>query len=510
MDREFQAEMTPPQAGEKLTSATLVVGGTLAAYTATLAALCAGERVCWVTPDDPSVLSRSYAQALLSQESPLLSRRGYRHRLAGTQFAMSASQRQWRERLLRSRDTPSSTSTSEMGAAASAQPGQEKAASENLQAYLHSKQLTIVTYARPLWVLYKTDRGRRQLTQVVFCYRKQSHRFTVQAGVAIDGTRTGDLRRLVQLEASSAKEVLTPVADLFMLKAEDVLASHQPRRQARGRCFDDSIGIGHVARVPMPAPESAAQVEPLQVLPFTLPVGALLQPQTQGLILAGPNLAVEDEILSVLQAPSLEWTTGEAAGHLAAFANKQRLSPVETVSDPLRLRQFQVSLTRRGIPLFWFDDVAQDDPDFEAIQMLAVADVMRTTSARDLRFRPALPVSRAVLASAVVRLMSALEPLQLVPQDSKEADLEDVPTQHWARKAICTTMAQGWMLPLRSRLRFQPSRVVTHVQLQTVLERVAQEYVPTLYNETAVNERPVKRRELARFLYRIYRLRLGI
>ncbi|HEY9736796.1 MAG TPA: FAD-dependent oxidoreductase, partial [Trichocoleus sp.] len=303
MVQEFQLKsLTVPQAEKKLTASTLVVGGTLAAYTATLAALRAGEKVCWVTPKPPAAVLRVDNQWLELAANSLAARRGHHHQLPGTHFAMSLSQRQWRESV---QSAQAALSQPAMGGAvgkATAPPGAAPAI-KGIQTYLQNQRLIVVPDARPLWVLYKENRGQRRITQVVFRLLSKPQRFFVQAEVAIDATQDGDLNRLVQQKAG------VPAVEIPMaLTTQDLLPTRP--RQARGRCFDDSVGLGTgVARkIPLWI-RQAEQVPPS--LPFTLPGAALISTHTEGLLIAGPMAAGLAAIAPLAQAPTVAWALGE-------------------------------------------------------------------------------------------------------------------------------------------------------------------------------------------------------
>jgi hypothetical protein len=50
-------------------------------------------------------------------------------------------------------------------------------------------------------------------------------------------------------------------------------------------------------------------------------------------------------------------------------------------------------LIRSGVPLYWYDDLPTDHPHFEAVQLLAVLDVMRG-DAQHLHFFPASAIAK--------------------------------------------------------------------------------------------------------------------
>ena len=99
----------------------------------------------------------------------------------------------------------------------------------------------------------------------------------------------------------------------------------------------------------------------------------------------------------------MEWAIGEASGFLAVYAAWMGLEPRVVATEEVHIRKIQGFLTRNGVPIFWFDDVSHDDPDFETIQVLAAAGIIRSEDLNDLHFKPFASVSRAVVATALVK-----------------------------------------------------------------------------------------------------------
>jgi hypothetical protein len=122
----------------------------------------------------------------------------------------------------------------------------------------------------------------------------------------------------------------------------------------------------------------------------------------------------------------------------------------------------QGQLARHGIPIFAFDDVDHHDPDFEAIQVLAAAGIVRSMSDRDLHFRPETPVTRAVAATALVRLAAQ-------PTQAGGLTLQDIFPTHWAWQAVTTAVTTG-LMPVLEAQRFGPSQVLSRQQLVDLVQ----------------------------------------
>jgi hypothetical protein len=89
---------------------------------------------------------------------------------------------------------------------------------------------------------------------------------------------------------------------------------------------------------------------------------------------------------------AVEWTTGEAAGTIAALWLNGGVLPKATV--------VQKELVQSGAPVVWFDDLGADHPAFAAIQLAALQGIY-PMHGNDLHAAPDAPVTRAEAAVAV-------------------------------------------------------------------------------------------------------------
>jgi hypothetical protein len=260
---------------------------------------------------------------------------------------------------------------------------------------------------------------------------------------------------------------------------------------ARGTFFEDAIALVMVPSTP----------QHHRWRPVSIPLTALIPKNTEG-FLGVSYPGCEPVLRKWFQHPRAQWALGEAAGQVAAS--------VAQVGGLKLLRQsphwawkLQQKLVRQGIPIFAFDDVPLDDPDFESIQMMAIADVVRTTRQRDLRFRPETPITRSVVASALSRLVSQK---QLPPALHWEPDLPDVSRHHWALAAIQQAIALNLMSHEITE-RFAPHKVVTKRQLGAILRPFhSLSGNPCPFPE---DDTPARRRHLSRALYPVLQSRWG-
>ena len=288
------------------------------------------------------------------------------------------------------------------------------------------------------------------------------------------------------------------------------------RQQARSHCFGDSVGIGHypylefytASHAPQAQPASASKSVRLsgpdqRVLPFSIPLGALTPAATDGLILSSKSIGATHITNAVYRMQPVEWAIGEAGGHLAAFALKEWVSIRDVAQDERLLRKFQDHLAGNGIPLFWFDDVAHTDADFAAIQVMAVADIVPPKSARTLHFHPNHVVSRALIATALVKLLG----FELVTPD--QPTFVDVAPQHWAYTSIETIAAKVTMDGI-SDGRFFPSRSITRQELGALIDTFAPNALEAAFANTPQDTDLLKRRELSRVLSAVLKVQLRI
>lgn len=292
---------------------------------------------------------------------------------------------------------------------------------------------------------------------------------------------------------------------LTTIRHEDV-AEKFFRNQARARCFEDTVGIGQYHYLDVHPNDSPGHVDLRNAntsLPFTIPLTALIPKNTNGLILSAKSIGTTHITNAAYRMHPVEWAIGEAGGHLAAFAIQEGVE-VRQVANYVQLkRQFQGLLARQGIPLFWFDDVGHDDPDFEPIQVLAAAGIVRTENQTNLRFNPKGEVNRAVVCVAIVNVMGFNLVNPSVPS------FEDVPPGHFAYPSIETLAAKGIISGVGNG-RFAPAKPCTRKQLSFILNNLGQFEFDQLFAGTPRDNQTLKRRELSRILYRLLRLKLGL
>jgi hypothetical protein len=216
-----EQRFTRPADGAELTTPVLVVGGSTAAYAASLGALEAGAMVCLVQPTE-LVGGQFTAQALPASDDPPLVAPKHLVPAAkldparledGERFGFSRSLKRCRDRQ-RALQPVAGRVVGNPGASwvshFSVTPSTALAAlEEELLPYLTGGQLTLVPFADPVEVELDPpapDTGRRRVRAVTFQDRQRPVRFRVAAAVVIEATDLGDLLELGGIESRVGQE----------------------------------------------------------------------------------------------------------------------------------------------------------------------------------------------------------------------------------------------------------------------------------------------------------------
>ena len=291
------------------------------------------------------------------------------------------------------------------------------------------------------------------------------------------------------------------------IRHEDVAERFFPN-QARARCFDDSVGIGQYHYLDLHGNLVEGHITPkgkdVLALPFSLPAKSLVPMTTDGLVLSAKSLGTTHITNAAYRMHPMEWAIGEASGYLAVFAAGTGEDPRAVVETLPLLRKLQGFMTRNGVPIFWFDDVAHDDPDFEPIQVMAATGIIRSENMDNLHFRPYGNVNRAVVATALVSLLK-LE--KITPAQPSFKDVQ--PGKHWAYSNIETLKAQG-MIAGVGRGRFSPDTPITRLQLSYLIKASMPEAYEKAFADLTVDKTPLSRRELSRAFYELLKHKLDI
>ena len=294
---------------------------------------------------------------------------------------------------------------------------------------------------------------------------------------------------------------------LTTVRHEDVAATFFPN-QARARCFNDSVGIGQYHYLDLHGNDEKGHITPkgsdVIALPFSLPLGSLVPQTTDGLILSAKSLGTTHITNAAYRMHPVEWAIGEASGWLAVFALWTGLPPRTLATEETHIRKIQGYMARNKIPIFWFDDVSHDDPDFEPIQVMAAANIVRSENLQNLHFRPYASVTRAIVATAFMNVLNLEKQTPAIPT------FKDVqPGKHWAYTTIETLYAQGLVIGVGGD-RFAPDLPITREQLSFLVQRAMPEVHDKAFAKTSRDRQFLQRRELSRVLYEVMKAKLGI
>lgn len=115
----------------------------------------------------------------------------------------------------------------------------------------------------------------------------------------------------------------------------------------------DSVGVGHyfwIDRHPSTGGHPGGGGRPQ---PFEIPLGALLPRRVDNLLAAAKNIGTTQITNGSYRLQPVEWSIGEAAGALAAFAVTGSTTPRAVRSDARLLAAFQADLVAHGAQLRW-------------------------------------------------------------------------------------------------------------------------------------------------------------
>ncbi|MFO7693299.1 MAG: FAD-dependent oxidoreductase [Vicinamibacterales bacterium] len=116
--------------------------------------------------------------------------------------------------------------------------------------------------------------------------------------------------------------------------------------------YPDSVGIGSY-RIDLHPSSAGDNYIDVASLPFQIPLGALLPVRIENLVPACKNIGTTHVTNGCYRLHPVEWTIGEAAGALVAFAHAQRVQPRAVRDTPALLADYQKRLIAQGVELRW-------------------------------------------------------------------------------------------------------------------------------------------------------------
>jgi FAD dependent oxidoreductase len=138
-------------------------------------------------------------------------------------------------------------------------------------------------------------------------------------------------------------------ATLAGLEAASVISGQvspdKALRRSRSTIFPDSVGVGHYAidfhpcMVQSPPEAPGNQERPGerrgagQAYPFQIALRSMIPQKIDNLIVGGKSIATSHIAAAAYRVHSFEWSSGVAAGTVAAFALKNNIAPYQLVDD---------------------------------------------------------------------------------------------------------------------------------------------------------------------------------
>ncbi len=116
--------------------------------------------------------------------------------------------------------------------------------------------------------------------------------------------------------------------------------------------FPDSVGIGYYHLDLHPSTGGDNYIDMASV-PFQIPLGAMIPKRMENIIPACKNIGTTHISNGCYRLHPVEWSIGEAAGHLCAYSIRKKIPPRDIRNNPKELSAFQSLLMENGIELEW-------------------------------------------------------------------------------------------------------------------------------------------------------------
>lgn len=116
--------------------------------------------------------------------------------------------------------------------------------------------------------------------------------------------------------------------------------------------YHDSVGIGSY-RIDLHPSTGGDNYIDVPAWPFQVPMRALVPERVRNVIAAGKNISTTHITNGCYRVHPVEWTVGEAAGHLASFCVARDTEPQQVTATPGLLAEVQESMAAQGMELGW-------------------------------------------------------------------------------------------------------------------------------------------------------------
>ncbi len=144
---------------------------------------------------------------------------------------------------------------------------------------------------------------------------------------------------------------------LYIRESRRIVGEHRIVEQELGTPYADSVGVGQY-RIDLHPSTGGDPYIDVACPPFEIPLGALIPVRVDNLLAGAKDIATTHVTNGAYRLHPVEWSVGEAAGHLAAFCGARRSLPRAVRADPALLREFRDELAAAGVELAWPPGVA--------------------------------------------------------------------------------------------------------------------------------------------------------
>ena len=203
--------------------------------------------------------------------------------------------------------------------------------------------------------------GRRIIGRVYPGYRNG---FTVSE-IDISRRNYKDEYYRENLSETSYRQLWSAINGLELINNKNIDLD-QIQRRSRSTIFPDSVGIGHYAIDFHPCMEQypvekAGNTERSgerrgagQSYPFQIPLRAMIPQKIDNLLVTGKTIATSHIAAAAYRVHSFEWSSGAAAGTIAAFALEENILPYQLIDESYikekQLQSLQRILNDSGNP----------------------------------------------------------------------------------------------------------------------------------------------------------------
>ena len=142
------------------------------------------------------------------------------------------------------------------------------------------------------------------------------------------------------------------------IKEQDLTMEERKKRSTSGEkpllgtYFEDSVGIGYYALDLHPSTGGDNYFDTDSV-PFQIPLGSMIPVRVENLIPACKNIGTTHISNGCYRLHPVEWSIGEAAGYICAYAMQRNVSPRAVRNTGEYLQDFQRLLVKNGVELDW-------------------------------------------------------------------------------------------------------------------------------------------------------------